>query len=54
MPDGDFYKGGYAGQGLYISPARDLVIAFFGSLDTPGLSSEMLHVARQLAVSGLF
>jgi CubicO group peptidase (beta-lactamase class C family) len=54
MPDGDFYKGGYAGQGLYISPARDLVIAFFGSLDTPDLSSEMLYVSRQLAVSGLF
>ena len=54
MPDGDFYKGGYAGQGLYISPARDLVIAFFGSLGTPEDASEMLYVARQLAVSGLF
>ena len=27
--DGDFYKGGARGQGLYISPARDLVIAWF-------------------------
>ena len=36
MPDGDFYKGGFGGQGLYISPARDLVIAFFGMPLKPG------------------
>lgn len=27
--DGDFYKEGVGGQGLYISPSRDLVIAWF-------------------------
>lgn len=54
MPDGDFFKGGFAGQGLYISPARDLVIAWFGSLNAPGETSEMVYVARQLATSGLF
>jgi CubicO group peptidase (beta-lactamase class C family) len=54
MKDGDFFKTGYGGQGLYISPSRDLVIAFFGTLDDAGQSSEMVHVARQLAKSGLF
>lgn len=52
--DGDFYKEGYGGQGLYISPRQDLVIAFFGSPDDSGMSNEMRHIARQLAKSGLF
>lgn len=55
MPDGDFFKGGYGGQGLYISPSRDLVVAFFGTWDrTPEDGHQMLSVARQLATSGLF
>ena len=54
MEDGDFFKSGYGGQGLYISPSRDLVIAFFGTLDEQGQSSQMSRVARQLAKSGLF
>lgn len=29
--DGDFYKSGFMGQGLYVSPAKDTVVAFFGS-----------------------
>lgn len=54
MRDGDFFKGGYGGQGLYISPSRDLVIAFFGTMNVDGSGHEMTDVARQLAVSGLF
>lgn len=54
MEDGDFFKGGYGGQGLYVSPSRDLVIAFFGSFGTDGEDNDMTDVARQLAVSGLF
>jgi CubicO group peptidase (beta-lactamase class C family) len=54
MEDGDFFKSGYGGQGLYISPSRDLVIAFFGTLDEDGRRSQMTRVARQLAKSGLF
>ena len=54
MEDGDFFKGGYGGQGLYISPSRDLVIAFFGSFDEDGKGHEMTRIARQLATSGLF
>ena len=30
-PDGDMYKAGYQGQGLYVSPSRDLVLAGFSS-----------------------
>lgn len=29
--DGDMYKGGFMGQALYVSPARDLVITFFST-----------------------
>jgi CubicO group peptidase (beta-lactamase class C family) len=54
MPEGDFFKGGYGGQGLYVSPARDLVIAFFGTFDENQRGHEMTHIARQLARSGLF
>ncbi len=54
MPDGDFYKGGYGGQGLYISPSRDLIIAFAGAFESGGPASEMASIARQLALSGLF
>jgi len=54
MEDGDFFKGGFGGQGLYISPSRDLVIAFFGAFDENGEGHEMTRIARQLAKSGLF
>lgn len=54
MNDGDFFKGGFGGQGLYISPSRDLVIAFFGTFDSDGKGHELTRVARQLAKSGLF
>ena len=54
MDDGDFFKGGYGGQGLYISPSRDLVIAFFGTFDENRKGHEMTRIARQLAKSGLF
>ena len=54
MDDGDFFKGGYGGQGLYISPSRDLVVAFFGTFDENRKGHEMTRIARQLAKSGLF
>ena len=54
MQDGDFFKGGYGGQGLYISPRLDLVIAYFGSFEKGGLSNELEGIARQLAKSALF
>lgn len=58
MPDGDFFKEGGGGQGLYISPNRDLVIAYFGSrgFDDKGniLLNDLHRISRQLATSGLF
>ena len=52
--DGDFYKGGSGGQGLYVSPSRDVVIAWFGTHTEQGKRNEMLRISRQLAKSGLF
>jgi len=55
MPDGDFFKGGYGGQGLYISPARDLIIAYFGTpFDESMQTHELQWVTRQLVKTGLF
>ena len=50
MPDGDFFKAGHNGQGLYISPNRNLVIAFFGSGDDPSIFVS-LKLARAIAKS---
>jgi len=47
--DGDFYKSGTGGQGLYVSPSRDLVIAWFSTGD----NAEQV-MARAIALSSLF
>ena len=53
--DGAHFKSGYDGQGLYVDPARQLVVAWFGTgLDFGDTTNDMLPVARQLATSGLF
>ncbi len=52
--EGDFFKSGYGGQGLYISPSLDLVIAFFGTSRGTSGSNEMPKISRQLVRSGLF
>lgn len=44
--DGDFYKGGVYGQGLYVSPAEDLVVAWFSTAS----SSDLGQYARQIAL----
>ncbi len=51
--DGDFYKGGYGGQGIYVSPLRDLVIVWFASGTEQEVSDTMAY-ARAIATSGLF
>jgi CubicO group peptidase (beta-lactamase class C family) len=43
--DGDFYKGGVFGQGLYVSPGRDLVVAWYSTV----MSSDLTQYARQIA-----
>ena len=45
--DGDIYKSGTFGQGLYVSPARDLVIVWFSTT----LQTELTHYARLIAKS---
>jgi len=52
--DGDFYKGAHGGQGLYISPTKDLVIAFFGTSNTDRQRNQLGVISRQLSKSGLF
>jgi hypothetical protein len=53
--DGSLYKYGYLGQGLYVDPARNLVIAWFGTgMNYDERSNDMLSMARQVARSGLF
>lgn len=43
--DGDFYKGGVYGQGLYVSPRHDLVIVWFSTVG----KSDLPDFARQIA-----
>jgi len=46
--DGDIYKAGMSGQGLYVSPAKDLVVVWFSN----GFSElPMERVARAIALS---
>ncbi|WP_411767532.1 serine hydrolase domain-containing protein [Winogradskyella sp. A3E31] len=52
--DGDFYKGAHGGQGLYISPSKDLVIAFFGTSNMDRERNQLDVISRQLSKSGLF
>ncbi len=52
--DGDFYKGAHGGQGLYISPSKDLVIAFFGTSNIDRERNQLDVISRQLSKSGLF
>ncbi|WP_211299380.1 serine hydrolase domain-containing protein [Pukyongiella litopenaei] len=48
-PDGDLYKGGFMDQGLYVSPSRDAVIAYYST--TPNM--QMTRYLRPIATSGL-
>jgi len=52
--EGDFFKSGYGGQGLYISPSLDLVIAFFGTPHGSAGSNDLPKITRQMVRSGLF
>ncbi|MEE4331388.1 MAG: hypothetical protein V2J10_11000, partial [Wenzhouxiangella sp.] len=53
--DGGMYKGGYLGQGLYVDPDRELVIAWFGTgEDFSAKRNEMPQVSRQIARSGIW
>jgi CubicO group peptidase (beta-lactamase class C family) len=51
MDDGDLFKGGFGGQGLYVSPGRDLVIAFAGTPSEDGSVNLLRWFSRGLAVA---
>jgi hypothetical protein len=51
MADGDLFKGGFGGQGLYVSPARDLVIAFAGTPQQDGSVNQLRWYSRRLAAT---
>lgn len=51
VDDGDLFKGGFGGQGLYISPGRDLVIAFAGTPGQDGSVNLLRWFSRRLAVA---
>jgi CubicO group peptidase (beta-lactamase class C family) len=48
-PDGDIYKGGFMDQGLYVSPDRDLVIAYFSTAP----EMQLTRYLRPIATSDL-
>ena len=48
--DGDFFKSGFNTQGIYVSPARDLVIAYFSVEPTQQIQKYL----RPLVTSGMF
>jgi CubicO group peptidase (beta-lactamase class C family) len=47
--DGDMYKGGARGQGLYVSPDRDLVVAWFSTTSENGWMNYARAIATSLA-----
>jgi CubicO group peptidase (beta-lactamase class C family) len=51
FPDGDMFKLGFMGQGLYVSPDRDLVISYFST--NPDTAPGQGYM-RPIAKSGLF
>jgi len=49
--DGDFFKEGFGGQGLYISPSKRLIIGFFSaSKDETNNNNNMISLVRSLAL----
>ena len=50
---GSFYKAGAGGQGLFISPSKHLVIAWFGT-HQDGVQNQLFDVALEIEKSNLF
>jgi CubicO group peptidase (beta-lactamase class C family) len=50
-PDGDLFKSGFGGQGLYVSPSRDLAIAYAGTPRADGAVHELGAISRRLALT---
>lgn len=52
-PDGDIYKGGMMDQGLYVSPDRDLVIAYFSTTPNMQLTRYLRPIATRTCLPDL-
>ncbi len=55
--DGDFYKAGLQGQGLYVSPSRDVVVVYFSTIpryNMPGYARNREIPRRKMKVRGGF
>lgn len=46
--DGDMYKGGARGQGIYVSPERDLVVAWFSTTSETGWMNYGRAIAKMI------
>lgn len=47
--DGDFFKAGWGGQGLHISPSNNLTIAYFGTVNDQRIRHNFQDVARAIS-----
>ena len=47
--DGDMFKGGVGGQGVYISPSHDLVVAYYSTTDSPAVFLYARAIAKHLS-----
>lgn len=48
--DGDLFKSGFDGQALYISPARDVVIAVFSTSKDKSIYRYLREIASQFPI----
>lgn len=48
-PDGSLFKSGFGGQGLYVDPERDVVIAYTGAPDVSGRVNGLSQIYTDLA-----
>jgi CubicO group peptidase (beta-lactamase class C family) len=46
--DGSFFKGGFGGQGLYVSPEKDIVLAYFGTHGYDAPAPPVLDVCKRM------
>ena len=49
--DGDMFKAGYSGQGIYISPSRELVMVHFGTHGTDDIEHSLVEIERHLSTA---
>jgi hypothetical protein len=50
--DGDMFKGGARGQGLYVSPSRNVVVVWFSTTSESGWMNYGRAIAQMLVPTG--